>query len=382
VRGLVAGGQTWLNGLPVNGQATPRPTAMSVVSLVTTGNTSADRFGFGNGQAFWWGDLAELIVYDRPLGAEERRRVEEYLLNKYRIGAPVQAPSVSPNGGVFTAPLSVSLETSTPGAEIRYTTDGSEPSASSAPYGGPFLVEATTTVKAKAFVVGSGESATTTVGFISNADGHPGTFSGLRLWWRADAGVPTGQGDLWQDQSGQGNHGGQTWSGATPALVPNVVNGLPAIRFDGNSDHVAFAARLGTIRTVFWVVRQDAAATSDNRSLLGDVAGGARDFEGGFGTPGTIWRADCCVSGLVAGGQTWLNGLPVNGQATPRPTVMSVVSLVTTGNTSADRFGFGNSQAFWWGDLAELIIYDRPLTDVERIQVEDYLNARYGIFLR
>lgn len=42
-----------------------------------------------------------------------------------------------------------------PGAEIHYTTDGSEPSANSPLYSKPFVVEKTATIKAKAFVQGS-----------------------------------------------------------------------------------------------------------------------------------------------------------------------------------------------------------------------------------
>jgi hypothetical protein len=54
------------------------------VSLVTTGNNSADQFGReGNGNYPWWGDLAELAIYDRPLSASERVAVENYFRIKY-----------------------------------------------------------------------------------------------------------------------------------------------------------------------------------------------------------------------------------------------------------------------------------------------------------
>jgi hypothetical protein len=33
----------------------------------------------------------------------------------------------------------------------------------------------------------------------------------------------------------------------------------------------------------------------------------------------------------------------------------------------------------WQGDLAELIVYARILSDQERMQVEDYLAKKYGI---
>jgi hypothetical protein len=59
-----------------------------------------------------------------------------------------------------------------------------------------------------------------------------------------------------------------------------------------------------------------------------------------------------------------------------------VVSLVTTANVAANRFGAAMSATPWWGDLAELIVYDRALTEDEVRAVEDYLNARYQLFTR
>jgi hypothetical protein len=77
-------GDTWLDGVLINGTVTNRPRTLSVLSVVTTGPVTADRFGSGNGLGrYWWGDLAELVIYDRPLDATERKKVEDYLRIKY-----------------------------------------------------------------------------------------------------------------------------------------------------------------------------------------------------------------------------------------------------------------------------------------------------------
>ncbi len=230
----VTGGQTRVNGLPVDGLKTPRPRTMAVVSLVTTGPVPADKFGPSYGSSPWAGDLAELIVYDQALSALEVREVEDYLLAKYAIGSKVTAPLISPPGGVVDGTQTVSIATLTPGAQVRYTLDGSEPTLLSAEYTEPLQVEATVTVKAKAFREGSAESETATAGFTLRTEAVP-LLSGLQLWWRADAGVPSGLGDYWADQSGSGNHGYQVNGAAVARLVPNVVNALPAMRFDGVS---------------------------------------------------------------------------------------------------------------------------------------------------
>ena len=146
------------------------------------------------------------------------------------------------------------------------------------------------------------------------------------------------------------------------------------MRFDGVDDTVEFTSRVSTIRSVFWVVRESPAAAEGQRNLLGDDL--HDHFRGGQGDPGAIWYSS--VNGNVGNGQTWLNGVPVDGKLTARPRTMSVVSLVTTGDVQANRFGSARYVTPWHGDLAELIVYDRPLGAGERRRVEDYLLAKYA----
>ncbi|MBY0492843.1 MAG: chitobiase/beta-hexosaminidase C-terminal domain-containing protein [Cyanobacteria bacterium] len=76
----------------------------------------------------------------------------------------VATPTMSPSGGTQTSPPLVAITTSTSGATIRFTLDGSTPTGSSPVFVYPFLVNATTTVKAKAFKAGltaSGVASTT-----------------------------------------------------------------------------------------------------------------------------------------------------------------------------------------------------------------------------
>lgn len=54
----------------------------------------------------------------------------------------------------FLGSAKVTLATATAGAEIRYTLDGAEPSASSKIYSGPFEIKATATIRAKAYKEG------------------------------------------------------------------------------------------------------------------------------------------------------------------------------------------------------------------------------------
>lgn len=81
-----------------------------------------------------WGDSAELD-------------------ETYDVTGVVATPVLSPAGGTFTSPQSVTITTATIGATIRFTTDGSAPTGTSTAYSGaiPVAAEATVTIRAKGF---------------------------------------------------------------------------------------------------------------------------------------------------------------------------------------------------------------------------------------
>ncbi|MDR2156357.1 MAG: chitobiase/beta-hexosaminidase C-terminal domain-containing protein, partial [Clostridiales Family XIII bacterium] len=79
----------------------------------------------------------------------------ELAMGLYNIDAgalPVVAPvTADPPSGEVTSGTAISLSAATAGATIRYTTDGSEPTETSAVYTGPIELFADATIKAKAF---------------------------------------------------------------------------------------------------------------------------------------------------------------------------------------------------------------------------------------
>jgi DNA/RNA endonuclease YhcR with UshA esterase domain len=71
----------------------------------------------------------------------------------FTVIAPVAAiPVISPAAGMYTDSVEVTMTCATPGAQIRYTIYGDEPSATSTLYEGPFTLNSSRTVKAKAFM--------------------------------------------------------------------------------------------------------------------------------------------------------------------------------------------------------------------------------------
>lgn len=85
---------------------------------------------------------------------------EPYSLTR---GEVVSIPFTTQNVSLFTEPIPVDLATTTSGAEIRYTLDGSEPTEASALYASPVVIDRSLTLKAKGFKPGAAPSRTLTL---------------------------------------------------------------------------------------------------------------------------------------------------------------------------------------------------------------------------
>jgi alpha-tubulin suppressor-like RCC1 family protein len=82
--------------------------------------------------------------------------------NYYIYADSVAPPTFSVPGGQYSAPFDVVLSTSTPGATIRYSVDGTEPTVGSPVYASLIHVASATILSARAFKGGSLPSATVT----------------------------------------------------------------------------------------------------------------------------------------------------------------------------------------------------------------------------
>jgi hypothetical protein len=91
----------------------------------------------------------------------------------------VAAPNFNPGGGAYSSAQFVAITTSTIGASIRYTTDGSAPtSTSGVVYSGPVTISVTTTLKAIAYKSGMTDSPGATANYtINTGGGSPGKFA-------------------------------------------------------------------------------------------------------------------------------------------------------------------------------------------------------------
>ena len=138
------------------------------------------------------------------------------------IVSSVATPTITPNGGNFIGSVAISMTTTTSGASIYYTTDGSAPTTSSKLYAGSFNLTRSATIRAKAFKSGYTASGEASASFASD----------LVAYWKFDEGTGT----TTADASGNGNTG-------TLVNTPRWSTGIAgnALYFDGVSNNVLVA---------------------------------------------------------------------------------------------------------------------------------------------
>ena len=105
----------------------------------------------------------ELHFALRPRPDYERGTDDAAAPHSLTRGEAVSIPYTTQNVSLFTEPIAVALATTTAGAEIRYTLDGSEPTETSALYAAPVPVDRSLTLKAKGFKPGAAPSRTLTL---------------------------------------------------------------------------------------------------------------------------------------------------------------------------------------------------------------------------
>ena len=108
------------------------------------------------------------VAWKAPGGSQEV--IPGSYLSPYNGGiTAVSAPGFSPAAGTYTSAQTVTISSATSGASIRYTTDGSTPTATTGTvYSTPITLSSTTTLKAIAYKSGMTDSSVTTGAYTIN----------------------------------------------------------------------------------------------------------------------------------------------------------------------------------------------------------------------
>ncbi len=236
----------------------------------------------------------------------------------------------------------------------------------------------------------------------------------LSLWLRSDLGITTSNGSLitsWADLSSKSNDVGIAPGISQPTIVSNVINGFPVVRFDGTNDFLTSTKNLDVRNgpSVFVVTKNDVrkdynallklsathtqtssqmelywqAGTSGNGNLVYVANRPTSGFGGlaksksyaNIGTANTYYLASFIVPSNIEAsgyynGDSLTNGIDGGtGVFFPQIADLAHIGVIPGGASFLD------------GDIAEMIIYNRPLSQTERLQVELYLANRYNLSL-
>jgi hypothetical protein len=236
----------------------------------------------------------------------------------------------------------------------------------------------------------------------------PDSLSGLVVWLRADtAGLTHGQQVAsWQDNSGRGNHATQALASQRPTFAAAALNGLPALAFNRSSAQQLFlptASFNGMNDLSNFTFLTVARWTGGVRSgLFGGYRGsntsntGSSVFEVSDSGGSVRLRLPNPID-VSAPAAAVLNQWAILGASMDQPA--SKASIFRNGNTVAQATGttgtsllanferlpigssFDDARTFG-GEMAEVLIYNRSLSEPERTSVERHLAQKYNLPLQ
>ncbi|HEU0038823.1 MAG TPA: hypothetical protein VFR76_06085, partial [Verrucomicrobiae bacterium] len=255
-------------------------------------------------------------------------------------------------------------------------------------------------------------------GLESWADSQLPVKEGLELWLSASQenrarthanarpAVPEGGPlDAWHDASGQKRHVRQPADSFRPRLFQFPT---AAVRFDGKDDFLSGAGFTGSLKEATIFIRATARTnTGGFRAFLAVNQAGMNDFQSGlnvdFGPGPSREVVQVNVEGSGFGGaqdllnielpfatahtytitsrsgergiQLWLDGFP-QGSRSRSSGSMAFEELTIGARLYSLNANPPYAQGWFEGDMAEVLVYSRVLTDAERVQVEKYLAAK------
>ncbi len=379
--------QSWVDGVPFFSSSTN-----------TVGFTTAPALGVNNSGYYFTGDIAEVLVYNRALSDAERASVRAYLTQKYLLIPAPAAPAALSAKQLSPTENLVSWTGVPNGAPIDYVVqratslNGAYATIATVNTDGTYLDNSAVAGQAYFYRVyaqnAAGQSALSAAVAVVNPmdNGQTVPTGGLQLWLMGD-GAWESPLNNWHDYSGNGHDATQPTAGAQPLVVAGALNGRAVVRFDASKgqylqmpDFMSSA----TAGEVVVVVRSGVAATGVNNGLMRLGFGASDDWypnangnlysstgsTGQYleGVPAqSLSQFNVYEESSQAGlWQSWVNGVPF---------FTSAANAV--GFSTAPWLGRTNGYGYFTGDIAEVLVYNRALSDAERRSVRAYLTQKY-----
>jgi len=210
--------------------------------------------------------------------------------------------------------------------------------------------------------------------------------SGIHLWLRADAGVnaPGNRVVQWLDQSGNGRNASMVTASRQPFFVPGALNGLPVIRFTGAESMLLDLPTDPVTFTVFVVGKNSNPNESFSMILGSDFPGHNNQLRWENGSEAILFNEfDRQVFTSPIGNTRVYHTLSARSDGATL-TVFRDGNLVMSHGFSAGPWrltevGSWGSVVFMQGDLSEVLLYARALSDAELASVSRYLRDKYNL---
>ena len=230
----------------------------------------------------------------------------------------------------------------------------------------------------------------------------PGGVAGATLWLRPDMGISVTDGSplsQWNDQSVMANNGTQIIQSIQPSYRDNATDNInfnPVVKFDGNQSMDLDGTKLPLDTTARSVLAFGSSAyipVGDDRFMIA------------WGAPGTTMGL-----GIHNGGAGRLYAGAADGFIIPYPYIwgkdvpneldftwaggtngtVNIYNKMQARGTDARTWSTGSGGAWlgqltyygqWIGSIGDVIVYNRVLTDIERLRINTYLAIKYGYAL-
>lgn len=308
------------------------------------------------------------------------------------------APTVTPGSGVYSDRKTTVTISGDPGDTLYYTLDGTQPSNFSSVYSSALSIGATATIKAIAYNGGT-PSAVTTSYIQSDGTTLPVSRTGLKLWLKGDFGpiVSSTKITSWLDMSGSSpaNNASQGTSADQATYVATSVNGYPGASFDGSSDFYTLTNSLTDLTSGFSVFAVIRPGSSSTKTLFVSANSGPADLvsletvntQARFNAYNNTTSSNIITpsSSLTVGKYQLVDVihdgagnaiLSINGTVKQSGSVQNLRNQSRSANILGADY---NTSSFWNGELAEILVYSRALSEAERKDVQGYLSTRYQL---
>ena len=245
-------------------------------------------------------------------------------------------------------------------------------------------------------------------GGVSAPDG----ISNLQLWLvvdtncYTDAGITAGTNassiQQWNDLSNYDNHAIQTNASFKPTLATNQLNGFSTLQFDGSDDRILSSGLSTNSQATIFVVVQHTNLISNNDGIIHAAPSGQAFSASTTSKTIGMWTN-------TSTGNIWGRGVQSNltSRSLPQNTSLSTsqfyiitqdydgsnISQYVDG-TLAGSISYNGTLSSWTdfgigrqggesldGELAEIITHTTSANDAQKIIIENYLAAKYGLTL-